>query len=142
MRGSRSTIRRSVRRSTASSCRRARMSAIWSRRFRRPRRQSRRSAGDARRQDRGAYRDRRRGESRREDRAQARARSEERSAGKARYQMNEASGPTLVEIRNLTKYYRRGDQITRVLVDINLDVRLGDYFALMGPSGSGKTTLL
>ncbi|TMG87024.1 MAG: ABC transporter ATP-binding protein [Betaproteobacteria bacterium] len=56
--------------------------------------------------------------------------------------MNEASGPTLVEIRNLTKYYRRGDQITRVLVDINLDVRLGDYFALMGPSGSGKTTLL
>ena len=56
--------------------------------------------------------------------------------------MNEASGPTLVEIRNLTKYYRRGDQIIRVLVDINLDVRLGDYFALMGPSGSGKTTLL
>jgi putative ABC transport system ATP-binding protein len=56
--------------------------------------------------------------------------------------MNEASAPTLVEIRNLTKYYRRGDQIIRVLVDINLDVRLGDYFALMGPSGSGKTTLL
>ena len=49
---------------------------------------------------------------------------------------------SLIEIRNLTKYYRRGDQIIRVLVDINLDVRLGDYFALMGPSGSGKTTLL
>jgi putative ABC transport system ATP-binding protein len=29
-----------------------------------------------------------------------------------------------------------------VLVDINLDVRLGDYLALMGPSGSGKSTLL
>ena len=49
---------------------------------------------------------------------------------------------SLVEIRNLTKYYARGDQIIRVLVDINLDVRLGDYLALMGPSGSGKTTLL
>jgi putative ABC transport system ATP-binding protein len=29
-----------------------------------------------------------------------------------------------------------------VLVDINLDVRVGDYLALMGPSGSGKSTLL
>jgi putative ABC transport system ATP-binding protein len=50
--------------------------------------------------------------------------------------------PTLVEIRHLTKYYARGDQIIPVLVDINFDVRLGDYLALMGPSGSGKTTLL
>ena len=48
----------------------------------------------------------------------------------------------LVEIRNLTKYYQRGGQIIPVLVDIDLDVRLGDYLALMGPSGSGKSTLL
>jgi putative ABC transport system ATP-binding protein len=53
------------------------------------------------------------------------------------------SDPTLlVEIRNLTKYYQRGGQIIPVLVDIDLDVRLGDYLALMGPSGSGKSTLL
>ena len=43
--------------------------------------------------------------------------------------------PTLVEIRKLSKYYRRGEQIIPVLVDINLDVELGDYVALMGPSG-------
>jgi len=54
----------------------------------------------------------------------------------------ESDPALLVEIRNLTKYYARGDQIIRVLVDINLDVRVGDYLALMGPSGSGKTTLL
>src|SRR5215467_4172632 len=52
------------------------------------------------------------------------------------------SAPVLVEIRNLAKYYRRGDQIIPVLVDIDLDVMLGDFVALMGPSGSGKTTLL
>src|SRR6266571_623865 len=52
------------------------------------------------------------------------------------------SGPSLVEIRNLTKYYQRGGQIIPVLVDIDLDVRVGDFAALMGPSGSGKTTLL
>jgi putative ABC transport system ATP-binding protein len=53
-----------------------------------------------------------------------------------------SSPPTLVEIRGLSKYYQRGGQIIPVLVDIDLDVRLGDYLALMGPSGSGKSTLL
>ena len=48
----------------------------------------------------------------------------------------------LVAIRSLSKYYTRGDQIIPVLVDINIDVRLGEFVALMGPSGSGKTTLL
>jgi putative ABC transport system ATP-binding protein len=56
--------------------------------------------------------------------------------------MSDASTLPLVEIRNLTKYYQRGGQIIPVLVDIDLDVRLGDYLALMGPSGSGKSTLL
>ena len=48
----------------------------------------------------------------------------------------------LVAIRDLSKYYVRGDQVIPVLVDIDLDVDAGDYVALMGPSGSGKSTLL
>ena len=48
----------------------------------------------------------------------------------------------LIAIRDLTKYYVRGDQVIPVLVGIDLDIQAGDYVALMGPSGSGKTTLL
>jgi putative ABC transport system ATP-binding protein len=55
--------------------------------------------------------------------------------------MNSAA-PPVVEIRNLAKSYRRGDQIVPVLTDITFDIAAGDYVALMGPSGSGKSTLL
>jgi putative ABC transport system ATP-binding protein len=48
----------------------------------------------------------------------------------------------LVEIRHLSKSYRRGDQVVPVLSDITIDIEAGDFTALMGPSGSGKTTLL
>jgi putative ABC transport system ATP-binding protein len=48
----------------------------------------------------------------------------------------------LVEIRNLSKVYRRGPQKVEVLHHVNLDIARGDFLALMGPSGSGKTTLL
>ena len=48
----------------------------------------------------------------------------------------------VVEIHNLSKSYRRGDQIIQVLMDIDLEIEVGAFVALMGPSGSGKTTLL
>jgi putative ABC transport system ATP-binding protein len=55
---------------------------------------------------------------------------------------SDAGALPLVSIRSLSKYYVRGDQVIPVLVDIDLDVYVGDYIALMGPSGSGKSTLL
>jgi putative ABC transport system ATP-binding protein len=50
--------------------------------------------------------------------------------------------PPIVEIRNLSKSYRRGTQIVPVLHDISFDIQGEEFLALMGPSGSGKTTLL
>jgi putative ABC transport system ATP-binding protein len=48
----------------------------------------------------------------------------------------------LVEVRGVTKSYRRGGQTIEVLHGVDLDIPRGDFVALMGPSGSGKTTLL
>jgi putative ABC transport system ATP-binding protein len=48
----------------------------------------------------------------------------------------------LVQIRGVTKAYRRGGETIEVLHGVDLDIPRGDFVALMGPSGSGKTTLL
>ena len=48
----------------------------------------------------------------------------------------------LIECRNLTREYPRGESVIRPLDELDLDVEAGTFLALMGPSGSGKTTLL
>jgi putative ABC transport system ATP-binding protein len=48
----------------------------------------------------------------------------------------------LVEIRNLTKRFRKGDEVITPVLDLDLDIEEGELIALMGKSGTGKSTLL
>jgi putative ABC transport system ATP-binding protein len=48
----------------------------------------------------------------------------------------------MVDVRNVTKVYRRDAEELVVLNGLSLQVEEGDFAVLMGPSGSGKTTLL
>jgi len=48
----------------------------------------------------------------------------------------------ILEVKNLTKEYIQGDEVTRVLDDVNLSVTKGEFIIITGRSGSGKTTLL
>ncbi|WP_219122578.1 ABC transporter ATP-binding protein [Streptococcus constellatus] len=48
----------------------------------------------------------------------------------------------LIDLKNVNKSYRNGDQELQVLKDIHLAVEEGEFVAIMGPSGSGKSTLM
>lgn len=48
----------------------------------------------------------------------------------------------VIELKGIRKVYKTGDEDTAALDGIDLDVKKGEFVAVMGPSGSGKSTLM
>jgi putative ABC transport system ATP-binding protein len=54
---------------------------------------------------------------------------------------DDAAAP-VIEISDVWKLHKLGDEVVKALVAVELQVMPGEFVCLMGPSGSGKSTLL
>ena len=49
---------------------------------------------------------------------------------------------TILEAKNVRKYYGKGENQVKAVDDISLSIQEGEFVSIVGTSGSGKTTLL
>ncbi|MEQ9688745.1 MAG: ABC transporter ATP-binding protein [Bauldia litoralis] len=53
-----------------------------------------------------------------------------------------SAGPVSIAVRNVSKVFARDGQETVALDGVDLDIREGEFLAVVGPSGCGKSTLM
>ena len=48
----------------------------------------------------------------------------------------------MIEIKNITKYYGKGESRFKALDDVSMNIKDGEFLVILGASGSGKSTFL
>ncbi|MEP9853193.1 ABC transporter ATP-binding protein [Staphylococcus aureus] len=48
----------------------------------------------------------------------------------------------MIELLDINRHFKNGDERNHILKDININIKEGEFIAIMGPSGSGKSTLI
>jgi putative ABC transport system ATP-binding protein len=48
----------------------------------------------------------------------------------------------VIKLKDVAKYYQMGETTVKAVDGINIDIKHGDFVAIMGPSGSGKSTTM
>ena len=56
--------------------------------------------------------------------------------------MSEVNSEIILDMKQIVKQYPMGDEVSTVLKGVDLQVREGEFLAILGPSGSGKSTLM
>src|SRR5262249_5496586 len=49
---------------------------------------------------------------------------------------------SLIRLQKITRRYQMGTETIHALREVSLEIKKGEYVAIMGPSGSGKSTLM
>jgi putative ABC transport system ATP-binding protein len=48
----------------------------------------------------------------------------------------------LIQAQNVSRQYKLGEAVISAVNDVSLEIRAGEFVALLGSSGSGKSTFL
>ena len=48
----------------------------------------------------------------------------------------------IIQLKNVCKEYEMGENIVKAVCGVDLEIKKGDFVAIVGPSGSGKSTMM